>query len=306
MNNWYSENKLSSLRKYQTNPKNLLNNALTMFRSRQIKTAIVEGACDRRFLGQWVPANAAIRFDGFDGKPLVESVYQQSQLKPYSNFDFLYFFADVDFDVVSEKGINDHPNFIYNAYCFDEGRLYYNDLETYLINTNAFEKVLVNLDISAEEAVGLRENLRRASRVIGSLRAADSVVQREKNLRSSILNGLAVKAFFNANDISFDVDAMHKALPRWSNYPEYIDDLILVAERLNREQPSGWSLSRGHDLTEMIALYVERVGHRGMSAEKIELLLRLACEFTDFENSPMGRRLSKSGGMQVMRSSNSD
>lgn len=292
---------MSSLRKYQKDPKVLLNNALSMYRSRRIRTAIVEGVCDKRFLGQWVPAGAPIRFDGFDGKPLVELAYTNSRLKPYSDYEFLYFFADVDFDLITKKPLHDHPAFVYNAFCFDEKRLHYNDLEAFLINTNSFEKVLVNLDIDAKEAAALRGNLEKASRVTGSLRAADPIVQRANNLRSSVLNGMEIRAFFNPRDLTFNESEMNKALPRWSNYPVHTDELIEAAKRLDREFPTAWSLSRGHDLTEMLALHLESRGHRGITPEKIELMLRLACEFTDFERSPMGRRLHGSGGMAALR-----
>lgn len=288
---------MSSLRKFQNEPKHLLNSALNMFRSKKIRTVIVEGACDKRFLSQWIPAKAEIRFDGLYGKPLVDLVYKNSQLKPYSNYEFLYFFADVDFDVITNQPLHKHPKFIYNAFCFEENRLHYNDLETYLINTSAFEKVLVNLDIDINEATGLRERLERASRVTGSLRAADIIVQQSNNLRSSILNGLEIRAFFNPRDIALNEIDLFKALPNWSNYREYTDDLIEEAKRLNRESPVSWSLSRGHDLTEMLLLHLEFRSQRGMTAEKLELMLRLACERADFQDSPMGKQLAKSGGM---------
>lgn len=291
---------MSSLRKYQKDPNHLLNNALNMFRSKRIRTVVVEGACDKRFLSQWIPAGAAIRFDGLDGKLLVELAYRNSRLKPYLDFEFLYFFADVDFDVISKQPLHEHPTFVYNAFCFEENLLHYNDLETYLINTSAFEKVLVNLDIDVNEADGLRKRLERASRVMGSLRAADIIVQRSHNLRSSILNGLEIRGFFIPRDVAFNEEELFKALPRWSNYPKFTDDLIEAAKRLDRESPTDWSLSRGHDLTEMLALHLENRGQRGMTAEKLELMLRLACEFSDFQGSPMGKQLAASGAMTAM------
>lgn len=297
VNNYNLGRNMSSLRKYQKDPKHLLNNALSMFRSKKIRTAIVEGVCDKRFLSQWIPANSAIRFDGLDGKQLVNSVYTNSRMKPYAEFEFLYFFADVDFDVLAKNPLHQHPGFVYNAFCFEENRLHYNDLETYLINTKSFEKVLVNLDIEISEASNLREKLERASRFFGSLRAADIIVQRNHNLRSSVLNGLEIRGFFNARDITAEETNTLKALPRWSNYRERTDDLIETAKRLDRESPLNWSLSRGHDLTEMLALHLESRGQRGITAEKIELMLRLACEFSEFQSSPMGRRIASSLGM---------
>jgi hypothetical protein len=286
---------VSSLRKFQKNPKHLLNTALTMFRSKKIQTAVVEGVCDKRFLSQWMSPENPLRFDGFDGKELVELAYADSKSKPYSAYDFLYFFADVDFDVLVQRGLNRAPTFFYNAFCFDENRLHYNDLETYLLNTKALEKVLVNFDIEAKEASSLRELLERGSRLIGSLRAADVIVKRANRLSSSVLNGLDIRALFNARDLSFNEAELFKALPNWSNYREHTDELIETAQRLNRESPTEWHLSRGHDVTEMLALHLEQRGNRGMTPEKVELLLRLACELDDFRNSPMGKQLDRFG-----------
>ena len=271
-----------------------------MFRSKKIRTVIVEGVCDKRFLSQWIQPDSLIRFDGLNGKPLVDLVYKTSRAKPYSDYEFLYFFADVDFDVITNHSLHNHSNFIYNAFCFKENQLHYNDLESYLINTNAFEKVLVNLDIDIKEAASLRERLERASRVTGGLRAADIIVQRENSLRSSVLNGIEIQAFFNSHDITFNQDSLFEALPRWSNYREHTDDLIEVAKRLDRESPLNWSLSRGHDLTEMLALHLKHRGQRSITAEKLELMLRLACEFSEFLNSPMGKQFAASGNMKAI------
>ena len=286
---------MSSLRRFQTDPKTLLNTALSLYRSKRIKTAVVEGICDKRFLNQWITPGTELRFDGFDGKKLVELAFVNSRLKPYVDHEFMYFFADVDFDGVANKSLHDHPSFIYHVFCFDQRRVLFNDLETYLLNTTALEKVLANLDIEPEAAVGLRERLERASRNIGSFRAADSVVQRKLNLRSSILNGLELRAFFKDREIAIDTEALKKALPNWSNYREHVDELIDTAAKLDRESPTLWSLSRGHDATEMLALHLESRGHRGMSPEKIELMLRLACEFREFEQSPMAKRIKTTG-----------
>jgi hypothetical protein len=279
---------MSSLRKYQTEPRNLLNNALQMYRSRGIRTAVVEGICDKRFLNQWIPKDVAIRIDGFNGKSLVDSVFKTSRNRPYSDFDFLFFFADVDFDLVVDKPLNKHLSFFYNSFCFEENRLHYNDLETYLLNTCAFNKVLANFDIDSADHLSLLKRLRDAARILGSLRAADIIVQKNNGLRNSVLNGLEVAAYFNAQNISVDKDKLHKDLPRWSNYKEHVEDLLNEAARLDRETSSEWALARGHDLTEMLSLYLSDRG-RVVTSQNIELMLRLACEKSEFLASPMGK-----------------
>ena len=115
----------------------------------------------------------------------------------------------------------------------------------------------------------------------------------------SILNGLNINGFFNAREITIDEAALLRALPGWSNYREHTDDLIEAAKRIDRETPLNWALSRGHDLTEMLALHLEARGKRGITAEKIELMLRLACELSEFQSSPMGKRITSLFGMSA-------
>lgn len=284
---------MSTLKKYQKQPSHLLNNALAIYRSKKIQTVIVEGLCDKRFLSQWLKKNALVRFEGFEGKVLVEDVYRASQKQPYVTFDFLYLFADVDYDSITNTALFEHPRFIYNAFCFEEQRLMFNDLEIYLINTQAFEKLLANHDIDPLNTDLLRNKLERASREIGSFRVADILLQRKENLRSSILNGIEVRTFLNSHNLEIDVDGLKKALPRWSNYPLYVDELIRMADIVERSNPTPWSLSRGHDVTEMLSLHLDSLGKKGLHRERLEMLLRLACELCSFQESPMGKQLGK-------------
>ena len=285
----------SSLRKYQTNPKTLLETAINFYRSKKIKTAIVEGACDRRFIQQWCKPDAAVRFDGFDGKSLVEQAYLGSQTGAFSKHDFLYFFSDVDYDIISGKKITHHPRYINNAYCTEKQQIEYNDLEIFLVNTIALEKLLSNQDINPSEANSIRNKLEQASREVGSFRAADITLSKKLGLGRSILNGLEPGTFFNCKSISIDRASMIEQMPRWSNYPRYIDDLVDEAEALDKSHAAKWALSRGHDVTELLSLHLEDRGSRGLTRERVELMLRLACELSDYKNSTMGKQLLADG-----------
>jgi hypothetical protein len=293
---------VSSLRQYQNNPKHLISTALQMFRSKQIQTAVVEGTSDRKFLSQWITDTTKIRFDGFNGKELVNNAFIEYNSSQNFKDDFLYFFADIDFDVITNNPLKKHHKFIYNAFCIQHQQALFNDLETFLLNTNAFNKVLVNLDMAINNTANLRGQLERASRTPGSLRAADIIIKKKNKLSSSVLNGLNIETFFDPVQIKFDKEELFKALSRWTNYPEYIDDLIDEAERLDRDFPTAWSLSRGHDLTEMLALHLNHLGHKGMNASKLELMLRLSCELTDFLDSPMGKQFFRVCENTIIRS----
>ncbi|SEA02024.1 Protein of unknown function [Alkalimonas amylolytica] len=228
-----------------------------------------------------------------DGKPLVEKAFLESQKKPYCDFDFLLFFVDIDFDYIHQKQLNLHNSFIYNAYCSEEKKLHYNDLECYLLNTSALAKVLANFDIEPYEVDTIRDKLKTGSRAIGSLRAADYIAQRKFGLSKSILNGLEIDDYFDPSNIFINLKEIKQDLPRWSNYKEHVEDLVSIAEKLDRETPNDWSLSRGHDVTKMLSMHLETRSRRKVTTESIEMMLRLACEKFEFENSPMGKRFIK-------------
>jgi hypothetical protein len=74
---------------------------------------------------------------------------------------------------------------------------------------------------------------------------------------------------------------------------DWLPDLIEIADQLLVGPRENWLLSRGHDVTEMIALHIESKGIKGITAQRVEMYLRLACEKSDYQNSPMGRKLVK-------------
>ncbi|SFL41115.1 DUF4435 domain-containing protein [Pseudomonas sp. NFACC46-3] len=283
--------KHNSLKKYQSNPNHLLSTAFQMYRSTGIQTAVVEGQTDKRFLSQWCKPDAKIRFAGFEGKPHVEDVYRASKRTPYSGSEFLYFFADIDYDQVNNRALVIDARFIYNAYCHQSKTVEFNDLETFLINSSAFEKVLANHDLETSMAQGLRVKLEAASRQIGALRAADLSLPSKLGLSRSILNGIEIETFFSAKDLTVDMKALHEHLPLWTNYKLHVDDLIDEAELINKATPGLWALSRGHDITEMLTLHLQTLGHPHLRADRLELMLRLACEYAVFKESAMGRKL---------------
>ena len=283
---------MSRLRAIQCNPKNLLNTAKMLYKSKGEQTIVVEGKTDMYFLQQWRQPGSKIRFDGLDGKTLVEKVYHASKQPPYSDQQFLYFFADVDFDEISGTPLIDDPRFIYNAYCANKSLVEYNDLEAFLVNNGALEKLLINHGIDPSSAPEIKRKLETASRYFGSLRAADIVLGKKNKLSLSILNSFDIEPFFDAKQFVVNQKSFEAQLPYWTNYKHYVDDLLEEAEKINAANSKPWALSRGHDVTEMLALHLVEVGSKGMRAEKVELMLRLACELATFKASPMGRKLT--------------
>ncbi|WP_027906841.1 hypothetical protein [Pseudomonas taiwanensis] len=282
---------MSRLRDAQCNPTNLLNTAKLMFKSKGEQTIVVEGVTDKFFLEQWCKEGASIRFAGMRGKELVEKIYQASKHPHYSDLE-LFFFADVDFDNVAGVKMISDPRFIYNAFCHHKSLVEYNDLEAFLINNGALEKVLINHGIDRASAPDIKRKLEAASRYLGSLRAADIVTVKAFKLSSSILNSFEIEPFFDARNLVIDQKAFEAQLPYWSNNKNYVEDLLEEAEKIEKANTKPWALSRGHDLTEMLALHLEQAGSKGMRAERVESMLRMACELATFKASPMGRKLA--------------
>lgn len=282
---------MSSLKRYQKNPKELLGYALQMYRSKKIITIIVEGPNDKRFLSQWIGKDSNARFEGLEGKALVEEIYKESLTKTFESFKFTCYFADVDYDFVLGKSLLIDKFFVYNAYLDDLKVTQFNDLETFLINTNALEKLLANHDIETSASISFRVDLEKASRDIGKLRVADIILQKKEKLQNSILNSLDISTIHVPKSLTIDEKRLKALMPRWSNYPHFVDNLIELSEKVDKDNPAKWSLSRGHDITEIIALYMDSIGKKGFSKEKVELLLRSGCELNEYNTSPMGCKI---------------
>jgi hypothetical protein len=88
-----------------------------------------------------------------------------------------------------------------------------------------------------------------------------------------------------------DNEKLLKNLGAWSNKKYLIEDLKQIAKKLEADWPTSWSLSRGHDVTEMLYLHLDARGIKGLNRSEVELMLRLACEVNEYRESPMGQKL---------------
>lgn len=280
------------------NPANVVNTAFHLYRSRGIKTWIVEGACDKRFFQKWIDSDK-VRIDGFEGKSFVLDVCEASLRKPYSESEFLSFFADIDYDVVSEYAIRSEGKFYYHSYCRCNAVSRYNDLESFLINSQAFTKFMIEIDQDPSSVDLWREELERISRIFGSYRASDFVVVKDNRLASSVLDGLNVEDFLDARRGSVDQVALELAIGRKSPRKEYVEDLLKCASGMREREPK-WALSRGHDITEILSLILDARLALRLPPEGIERMLRLACDKGEFLSGPVGCQMRLSGDDQFL------
>jgi len=202
----------------------------------------------------------------------------------------MFFCVDVDWDFVHKFPPMNKEFVIMNSACLITNKHFYNDMEIFLVNTVALDKVLASYDIDTSKSHirDLKNKIEVASRIIGKYRAADNITKNRLSLYKSVLNGLDAMTYFDSKTLTINEASLIAAMPSWSNYPHHVDDLIKDAEILERNNPQPWSLSNGHDVTEMLAEYIKfLMGYRELSKEKIERELRLSCELHDFSSTPM-------------------
>jgi hypothetical protein len=74
-----------------------------------------------------------------------------------------------------------------------------------------------------------------------------------------------------------------------------MEEVIGIARNLLSKFDSGWQLCRGHDLTEIVGIYLTDLLGRKVSAREVEEDLRMACELETLYQTRFGRRLQAIG-----------
>lgn len=279
----------SSLYPYQQRPAVIVDTAILNYRSKGKKTIIVEGINDKAFLGQWVKDN--IRFDGFCGKPLVENIarYRNKTMSCSAYKNCFILIADVDYDLSSSVGIiSGIDYFVIN----DSSKNRYNDLEGFIFNSGALKKLFSSLriEIDSETIGSVRRKIESVTRVFGKYRAADYKLTNGSE-ESSILNGINISSFFDPVSLTVDDEAIKERIPEWSKSLD-VDELIVLANKIDGENTQMWSLSRGHDITEVLTEYLRSEhGKTFLSQDKTEEKLRLGCELNELLSTNVGAAL---------------
>ena len=293
---------MSTLRPYQCNPSDVIQNAKMIYAASERYTFVVEGDADLRFFKQWMVDDTA-RLVNVRGKEKVKAVWKLAKER---RFLPIYCLANLDFDfVINNRQIVD-SQFVYIS--MQEGgvssNVECNDLDAALIRSHAFLKVMMrkigNKDLNGdhlEMRVGdLREKLRVAARNLGAFRAADQNCIL-KTGRSPIGGDFAISdLFFNAETVFIDTEKVKQVLRRSSRQGNSaMEDLIEIAEKLLRDFDSGWHLCRGHDLTCMLANHLTKVAGRNVAPGDIERDLSEAFELEMVWQTRFGMKLKQIG-----------
>jgi len=277
---------------YDFKIKSTLSTARSMLKgAKPRKTIAVEGLADVRFFNQWFSENEKIRFVSLDGKPNVLRLHKDYLKSPLKSVKGMFFCVDIDWDLIHGKALPLKEDFLINSYCQIKNKFSFNDLESFLINSRALQKLIASYDLVIEDFNDFKMKIEVCSRKIGKYRAADDIIKNKFMLRNSVLNGASVDDFFDAENFEFNEKLFTENMPRWANYSEHIEDLVQEAEILDDANKELWSLSRGHDITTMLSLFIENKAKIKTSPEKIEKELRLSCEYADFLTSPMYEKM---------------
>lgn len=285
----------SSLYKYQNNERVVMDRAIQNYRSKRKHTIFVEGLSDKDFIKQW--SESAFVFDGFCGKSLIESVHTLlNRDKVRGQFrEHVTLIADIDYDISAGLGKCSGVKY----FVVDDGFNHiYNDLDVFLINTRALNKILVSLriEIDNEQVDNLRELLAQATKVFGKYRCAEQVLLKSYN--GSILDGLDITPFYDPLTLKVDEGLLRKSIPNWSKSLS-IDELLEAADKLEVENSLSWSLTRGHDATEILASHIKSAfGKKFVDRAYIERQLKIGCELHEFNNTELCKHLVAIGAIR--------
>ncbi|MGQ9373369.1 hypothetical protein ACUM6W_05950 [Acinetobacter tandoii] len=281
--------KYPSVKNTARNPLFILNKAQQNIRSKQKDFYFfVEGESDKKFIKNLGLDKNKIGFDGFNGKDLVKALLSLSKNKQYNISSNCIFIMDIDYDIKLENPVCKDENVFYHGYCNIGNNHYYNDLESFLWETKAFQKILNEFDID-DDAISLRENLNNLASEIGYIKLADEIIMKTHKLSQSVLDGFNIEPFIRISDFTFQKDLLKENLRTRSPRKEYVDDIFKMALDLKNEDPNIKISIKGHDLTKLLEIYLKSRQKIWAKQSNLEMTLRVGFEATEYFNSTLGQ-----------------
>lgn len=269
-------------------------NEIRMKRSQlQGSFLVVEGRDDRLFCERFV--DASVNIVVAEGK---EDVGEVIRILDEDRFPGVVGLVDADFDRIEG---NEWPSA--NIILSDT-----HDLETMLILSSAFDRVLVEFGSREKiEAFGrdVREALITAAIPIGCLRLHSQ--QTELNLR---FQGLSYSTCVNQQSLEINSAALIDAVKNRSQRPELsFDELDAAIQTLKALEYDPWQICSGDDLVSILAVGLRRaLGTNSAASVNDEVLrrsLRLAYHDNEFSNSQLAAVFRewevRNPGYQILR-----
>lgn len=278
--------KNDSLRSVSEDCQTILDEAYGVFKSQTYKKFLfVEGVSDKKFLRNKGFDEENYFYLGMDGKPLVLSgldKYESSNI--YKKIEKIAFLIDNDYDhVLDEIKIND--NIFTHSICKKSNEHYLNDLEVYLVNSDSLFFWLEEFNLSRDQILDLKKNVEVESQRIGKYRAANELFKKNRMLdeKSTILFDFKIEDFIDTKNFLFLDRLFESRLKFCSHHKEYVEELCLLANDINSKYSQPWALSRGHDVTELISIYLFFKHDIDLNVKQVERYLRLSIDTTSLK-----------------------
>lgn len=277
---------LKTVRDFAEDCNNLMNEVYGIFRSKTFnKFLFVEGKDDKKLLSNKGFCEDNYYFSGMVGKSVVTECHDLfSQNLHYNKITNIAFLIDNDFDHVTST-INISKNLFIHSICPESNLHSFNDLEGFLVNSNSLISFLKEYGLNSEDIIKLKNDVELESRRVGKYRAANELIKKQKSLpvEDTVIFSFEIDNFFDTKNFLFLENDFKVAVRANSKYRIYVDELFLLADQISTDFNNKWLLSRGHDITELISLYMYYKFSINLSAQTIERYLRLSLDSTDID-----------------------
>lgn len=280
--------------------KTFLDEAYGVFRSKTYSNFIfVEGFMDKAFLKKKGFIENEFFYLGMCGKDMVKSSQENfKKIPPYTKISKIAFLIDNDYDHVTNI-VNNEINLFTHSVCNNTKKHYFNDLECYLVNSCALVDWLDEFGLKPNQISLLKQEVERESRRVGKYRAANELLKKRKSLpkKSTILCKFEIEEFFDHKTFLFLERAFESKIKLSSSYRNLTNELFALSAHLDNQYSAPWQLSRGHDVTELISLYLLNKFSINLSAEEIEQYLRLSIDTSELNTYQTYKDLKAFFGM---------
>ncbi|MNS43644.1 hypothetical protein D3C72_760560 [compost metagenome] len=272
---------LDSLRNVSEDCQTILDEAYGMFKSKAYKNFLyVEGATDRKFLKNKGFDEDNYFYLGMNGKSLVLSgldFYSNNDI--YQKIEKIAFLIDNDYDHVLNN-IKEHEKIFIHSVCKNKKEHYLNDLEVYLVESDSLFFWLEEFNLTKAQISELKINIELESRRIGKYRASNELLKKIKMMdeKSTILFDFEIENFIDERNFLFLEKNFEARLKICSPRKNLVDELCSLSEQVNSDYPQPWALSRGHDVTDLIAIYLYSKHNIDLTTKQVERYLRLSID----------------------------
>ena len=264
-------------------PDSAANAALLHYRSTSTASVFLEGKSDRRALSRFFVGPVRLVILEEKGKVIRAIEIAVGHQRRICQRDYALGVIDIDYDRILGR-LPDSTLPIVPVEICPRGH-HVRDLETFLLKTEAFEAVLDEFDIR-DRAGWLRAKVVSIAASVGCIRLTN---ERRKMALSRHLGSLRGDDMpwsdvFNSKTVECDVIDLARRLARGQRWSDAeVEVLVMEVEKEIATISNEWELARGHDVCELVALYLNETSQTRLRGGDIERMLRLALRPSMFQ-----------------------